>query len=147
MEYIAIQKNITTSPRKLRLVADMVRKMNPNQALEILEFTNKAAALPLSKAIKTAIANTKGANQVFFKSLEINEGPKLKRYRVGTAGRGRGRPYKKRMSHIKVILTDEIPNDKLQISNKRGKEKIEGRPDDSAEKTAVKESGSSESVR
>lgn len=105
---MSIQKNIQDSPRKLRLVADMVRKMNPLKALEILEFTNKAAAEPLLKAIKTAVANAGSSENLVFKSLEINEASKLKRYRAGTAGRGRGRPYKKRWSHIKIVLTDEI---------------------------------------
>ncbi|MBI2021576.1 50S ribosomal protein L22 [Candidatus Daviesbacteria bacterium] len=112
MEYITIQKNVTTSPRKLRLVAEMIREMNPDQALEVLQFTNKAASLPLAKAIKTAMANAKGSANLFFKKLEINEGMKLKRYRVGTAGRGRGRPYRRRWSHIKIVLTDEMINKK-----------------------------------
>ncbi|MBI2595907.1 hypothetical protein HYW46_04205 [Candidatus Daviesbacteria bacterium] len=114
MEYTTIQKNITTSPRKLRLVADMVRKMSPEQAVEILQFTNKAAAQPLIKAIKTVLANSKKAD-VVFKTIEINEGPKLKRYRVGTAGRGRGRPYRRRWSHIKIVLIDDL-NVKSQMS-------------------------------
>lgn len=115
MEYTTIQKNISDSPRKLRLVADMIRKMKPEQALEMLSFTNKAAATPLSKAIKTALANAsspstdRSGNKVLgFKKIEINEGMKMKRNRVGTAGRGRSRPYKRRMSHIKIVLTDEI---------------------------------------
>ncbi len=106
MEYTTIQKNLQNSPRKLRLVADMIRKMSPSQAVEVLEFANQAAAVPLSKAIKTALANA-GKDDVVFKKIEINEGMKLKRYRAGTAGRGRGRPYKKRWSHIKIVLTDE----------------------------------------
>ncbi len=111
MEYMTIQKNITSSPRKLRLVADMVRKMTPEQALDVLSFTNKNAATPLSKAIKTVLANAKGAPILRFKTIEINEASKLKRYRAGTAGRGRGRPYKKRWSHIKIVLSDEILTD------------------------------------
>ena len=107
MEFITIQKNISSSPRKLRLVADMVRKMDPYAALDILQFTRNAAATPLAKAIKTVIANGGAKDGLSFKSIEINEGLKAKRYRVGTAGRGRGRPYKKRMSHIKIVLTDE----------------------------------------
>lgn len=107
MEYTTIQKNISSSPRKLRLVADMVRKMDPYHALDILKFTNRGAATPLAKAIKTVIANAGSKEGLYFKSLEINEGLKLKRYRVGTAGAGRGRPYKKRMSQIKIVLTDE----------------------------------------
>lgn len=108
MEFITIQKNLQNSPRKLRLVADMVRKMDPYSALDVLKFTSNAAAVPLAKAIKTVVANAGSKEGLSFKSIEINEGLKMKRYRVGTAGRGRGRPYKKRTSHIKIILTDEI---------------------------------------
>lgn len=106
MEYIHTQKNISSSPRKLRLVADMVRKMNPEQALEILRFTNKAAALPLSKAIKTVLANAQNQTNLIFKSIEINEGSKLKRMRAGS--KGRAKPYKRRLSHIRIILSDEV---------------------------------------
>lgn len=108
MEFITIQKNISSSPRKIRLVAQMVRKMDPYASLEVLQFTTNAAAQPLLKAIKTVIANAGSKEGLSFKSIEINEGLKAKRYRVGTAGRGRGRPYKKRMSHIKIVLTDEV---------------------------------------
>lgn len=108
MEFITIQKNIGSSPRKLRLVAALVRKMDPYAALQTLQFTTNAAAQPLAKAIKTVVANAGSIEGIAFKSIEINEGLKAKRYRVGTAGRGRGRPYKKRMSHIKIVLTDDI---------------------------------------
>ncbi len=107
MEYVTIQKNITMSPRKVRLVADMVRKMTPYRALDVLQFTNKAAALPVAKAIKSVLANAGQVEGLSFVSIEINEGLKMKRYRVGTAGRGRGRPYRRRMSHIKIVVTDE----------------------------------------
>lgn len=107
MEYTTIQKNITMSPRKVRLVADMVRKMSPYRALDVLQFTNKAAALPVAKAIKTVLANAGTAENLSFLSIEVNEGLKIKRYRVGTAGRGRGRPYRRRLSHIKIVITDE----------------------------------------
>lgn len=106
MEVQTIQKNISQAPRKLRLVADMVRKMRPAQALVALKFSNKRAALPLTKAIQTALANAKQLNQgvgnLQFKKLEINEGVSLKRMRA--AGRGRRRFYKKRTSQIKVVL-------------------------------------------
>lgn len=108
MEFITIQKNISDSPRKLRLVANMIRKMDPYAALDTLHFTKNAASEPLAKAIKTVIANAGSKEGLIFKSIEINEALKMRRYRVGTAGRGRGRPYKKRMSHIRIILTDEV---------------------------------------
>ena len=108
MEIVSIQKYIHSSPRKLRLVADMVKKMEPGKAVEVLAYTPKMAALDLSSAIKTAMANAKQKSlaNINFKSIEINEGPRLKRMR--SAARGRGRPYKKRMSHIKIVLSDQL---------------------------------------
>lgn len=107
MEARTIQKFIHISPRKLRLVADMIRKTEPNKALEILKFTNKAAAAALAKAIKTVLANAKarGAENMLFKTIEVNEGPKLKRFRAGA--RGRIRPYERKMSHIKIVLASQ----------------------------------------
>jgi len=107
-----IQKNIGTSPRKVRLVADMIRKLTPEQALDVLKFTNKAAAPELAKAIKTAVANAGKIEGLQFKSIEINEGLKMRRLRVGTAGRGRARPYKKKFSQIKIVVTDEVKDAK-----------------------------------
>ena len=106
MEFIHTQKNIHHTPRKLRLVADMVRKMMPSQAIQTLQFTNKAAAVDLLKAIKSALANAKDNSNLSFKHLEINEAIKIKRGRP--APRGRMRPYKLRMSHIRITLTDEV---------------------------------------
>lgn len=114
MEYTHTQKNVATSPRKLRLVADMIRTMNPVEALDVLHFTQKAAALPLTKAIKTVLANAK-EGELSFKSIEINDGPKIKRFRFGTAGRHTGRPYKKRWSHIKIILTDDLNKKEVKV--------------------------------
>jgi large subunit ribosomal protein L22 len=108
MEIINIQRYMHTTPRKLRLVADMVKGSKPEVAMENLRFTNKYAATDLLKAISTALANAKQVGMVdpSFKTIEINEGPRLKRFRAGT--RGRAKPYKKRMAHIRIILTDEI---------------------------------------
>ena len=109
MEITTIQKYIHTSPRKLRLVADMVRKMTPTQALNVLRITPKYAAQDLIKALETVLANAKqqGAevDKVSFKALEIDESMKMRRFRAGT--RGRVKPYKRRMSHIKIVLSDE----------------------------------------
>lgn len=107
MEAQTTQKYIHTSPRKLRLVADMIRKMEPTKALEILKFTNKKASWDLAKAIKTALANArlKGMENMLFKVIEINEGPRLKRFRA--AAKGRALPYQKKMSHIKIVISDE----------------------------------------
>lgn len=110
METTTIQKFIHTSPRKLRLLADMVRTMNPEKSLVTLKFTPKLAAGPLKKAIEAVLANSKTggmkSESVHFKSIEINEGPVIKRYRP--ASKGRALPFKRRMSHIKIVLSDEI---------------------------------------
>src|SRR3989344_6437883 len=106
MEFITIQKYIRTSPRKLKLVADMVKDMPPAKAVERLPFIGKRAAEPLSKAVKTALANAKqkGVNdtELVFKEIQINQGPKMKRWRA--ASRGRAKPYVRIMSHIRVVL-------------------------------------------
>lgn len=108
MEVQTIQKYIHTSPRKLRLVADMVKKMEPNRALDVLKVTPKYAAKDLIKALETVLANARQAGldtqKVVFKKLEIDESMKMRRFRAGT--RGRVKPYKRRMSHIKIVLTD-----------------------------------------
>ncbi|MBI3485745.1 50S ribosomal protein L22 [Candidatus Daviesbacteria bacterium] len=149
MEFVSIQKNVGHSPRKLRLVADMIRKMTPIKAIEALEFNSRAASKDLIKAIKTALANGGNLANLTFKKIEINEGMKMKRYRVGTAGRGRGRPYQKRLSHIKIVLSDEmVTSDKVKVTSK----KKEGREkavvlDDSAVKTGLTEKATTESSK
>lgn len=109
MEITGIQKYIHTSPRKLRLVADMVREMTPNDSLNVLGITPKAAALDLAKAIETVLANGKqrglDISKLVFKTIEINESTRMRRFRAGT--RGRVKPYKRRMSHIKIVLTEK----------------------------------------
>ena len=114
MEITTIQKYIHTSPRKLRLVADMVRKMEPIRALDVLRVTPKAAAKDLEKALQTVLANAKqqglDIEKANFKKIEINESMKMRRFRAGT--RGRVKPYKRRMSHIKIVLSEEVKEKK-----------------------------------
>lgn len=121
MEINATQKYIGATPRKLRLVADMIRILPPQKALEILEFTPKDAARDLSKAIMTAMANAKQKgmelSKAGFKKIEINEGPKIKRHRSGT--KGRVKPYKKRTSHIRIVLSDEVTVKSVELKKKK----------------------------
>lgn len=139
MEVVTIQKYIHTSPRKLRLVADMVRKIEPERAVDILKVTPKNAAKDLARAIKTVLANAKQqgmeTSEITFKTLEINESIKMRRMRAGT--RGRAKPYKRRMSHIKIVLTDNV---KVKTENTVG-------VDDSAKKTILKKGGVTESSK
>ena len=107
MEIIAKQKYIITSPKKLREVTQMIKKLTPSKAIEVLPFVGKRASMPLIKVIETAIANAKvkGINEpdLVFKEIQIGEGPRLKRFHAGA--HGRVKPYKKRMSHIRLVLT------------------------------------------
>ena len=121
MEIQTIQKFLHTSPRKLRLVSDMVRKMEPFKALNVLEVVPKAAAKDLEKALRVVLANAKqqglDASKLTFKKIEINESMKMRRFRAGT--RGRAKPYKKRMSHIKIVLSDEVTQSVMLEEAKR----------------------------
>lgn len=95
------------SPRKVRLVADLIKKMKPTDAVEKLPFVQKRAGEAVAKVIKSAIANAKaqgvGEMELVFKEIQIGEGPRLKRGRA--ASRGRWHPFKRRMSHIRVVLS------------------------------------------
>jgi len=106
MEVISTQKYIIMSPTKIRPVVDMVKGMTPKEAIEILPHVKKRAATPLRKAILTAIGNAKdqGVDEttLAFKEIQIGEGPRIKKGRP--VSRGRWHPYKKRKSHIRVVL-------------------------------------------
>lgn len=109
MEIKAEQKFLRMSPRKIRLVVDLIKKLKPVAAIGILPMIGKRAAEPVAKVIKQAVANAKekgvdGADLIF-KEIQVGEGPVLKRGRP--VSKGRWHPIKKRMSHIRVILWDK----------------------------------------
>lgn len=105
--YISKQKFLLGSPRKVRLVVALIKKLSPMDAIVKLPFVSKKAAGDLLKVVKSAVANARfqGASDtdLVFKEIQIGQGPSLKRGRA--ASRGRWHPYKKRMSHITVVLT------------------------------------------
>ncbi len=109
MNYIATAKYIRMSPRKVRVVATAVKKFTPAQALVYLGAATRYAAGPLAKAISSALASAKSASvdidKLKFRAIEIGVGPAMKRMRAVSRGQGHG--YKKRMSHIRVVLTDD----------------------------------------
>lgn len=106
MEFKSEQKHILISPRKLRPIADVVKKMSPVKAVEVLPFIKKRGSEYLYKVVKSALANANqklvDINTLVFKEIQIGEGPRLKRGQP--VSRGRWHPIKKRMSHVKVIL-------------------------------------------
>ena len=102
--------NLRTSPRKLRLVADLVRSLPLATALATLKHLRKRAALLLAKVLKQAQANAVNSyslpkDKLKIKTIEINAGPIMKRGRA--VSKGRSHSIKKRTSHIKVVLWDK----------------------------------------
>lgn len=109
MEIQAESKYVRTSPRKLQLVAESLKGLSLKQALENLSFLRKRAAKPLLKTLKSAIANAVAnfklkEENLKIKSVQILKAPMLKRFRP--VSRGVAHPYKRRMSHIKIVLTE-----------------------------------------
>lgn len=110
MEVVAKAQSVRISPRKVRLVADAVKRMPIDQALRALSLTPKRSGSVLEKTLKSAVANAVHNNQLDEKNLiieriEVTEAPALKRFHPST--RGRVHPYKKRGSHITVILKEK----------------------------------------
>ena len=108
MQYQAIAKYIRMSPRKVRLVADSVRGKKAMEAVALLRATPKLAAKPIIVAIMSAIANAKQkqipSDELTIATIEVDGGPVLKRWHA--ASKGMAHPFKKRMSHLKIVLKD-----------------------------------------
>ena len=107
MQIIARAQSIRISPRKVRLVADGIRNLPLEKALNVLNMAQKRGASVLNTVFKSAIANAinngkKNKDSLVIKGIEVWDGPAIKRFHPST--RGRVHPYKKRSSHIKIIL-------------------------------------------
>ena len=114
---IAKANDVPSSPRKMRLVADTVRGVEVNRALDLLKFSKKAPSVVLEKLLRSAIANWESKNQdkakeldngnVYVKTLMVDEGRTLKRIRPCPQGRA-GR-IRKRSNHVTIILDVKKP--------------------------------------
>ena len=109
LEIRAVEKFIPMSPRKVRLVTDMVRERPVDEALALLRFMPQAAAEPVAKAIKSAAASAEDVHglsrsELYISRIAADVGPTLKRYQAGA--RGRVKPILKRSSHITVVLSE-----------------------------------------
>lgn len=101
-------KGLDLAPRKVSIVASLVRGRSVNDALVILDNVPRRAALPLKKAIESAKANATTNHQLDGKSLEIQTlsvtaGPRMRRFKP--ASRGRALPFAKKSSHVLVVLS------------------------------------------
>lgn len=107
----AVQKYLRISPRKVRLVADLVRGEQVDLAITRLRFVNKKAAAYVSKVIKSAAANLRDRfedepldnEDLIIREIYVDEGPTLKR--IQPAPMGRAHPIRKRSSHVTVVVT------------------------------------------
>ena len=113
-EYFAKLRNVPSSPRKMRLVVDMIRGKEVFKALGILKFSNKEAARKVYKLLRSAIANWEEKNQrkaqsgdLFVSTVFVDCAPMLKRLRP--APQGRGYRIRKRSNHV-TIFVDAINN-------------------------------------
>ncbi len=107
MEVRAISKYVRMSPRKVKLVTDLVRGKSVQEALTMLQFSPKAAARPVAKVIRSAAANAEenyglAVGELYIAQIQADKGPTLKRGRPGP--RGRFKPLVKRSTHISVVL-------------------------------------------
>ena len=112
--YFAALRNVPTSPRKMRLVADLVRGMEVGRALGVLKFSNKEAAARVEKLLRSAIANGEEKNgrkaedgELYISRIFVDGAATLKRMRP--APQGRGYRIRKRSNHV-TIFVDSITN-------------------------------------
>lgn len=105
----AALKTYRQSPRKVRLVADLVRGKNVADALLALQFINKRAADPVAKLLKSALANAKTQNidekNLIVKEIQVNKGINLKR--MMPRARGSASRINKRTSHVTILLSEK----------------------------------------
>ncbi len=112
-EVKAVAKHIPISPRKMRLVVDVVRGMSAAQALDTLRFMPHGAAEPIYKLIQSAVANAEENYGLEVDELQVHrifadDGPRRRKAPYGGrfAGRGRFRPIMRRSSHVTVVLAE-----------------------------------------
>ena len=121
MEAVAKLNNVPTSPRKMRLVADMVRGRDVFDALNILKFEPKYGAEKLEKLLFSAISNWEVKNEgerpeeadLYVKEIRVDAGRMLKRLRP--APQGRAHRIRKRSNHVTVII-DSRPDDAIEVT-------------------------------
>jgi large subunit ribosomal protein L22 len=124
MQATAILKFIRLSPQKGRLIADQIRGLPVERALEILQFSTRKAAKPVKKVLESAIANAEhneGADvdELNVATIQIDEGPMLKRFQA--RAKGRGARILKRTSHITVTVSDVKKSGKSGAAKREGK--------------------------
>ena len=109
IEAKAILNNARISARKVKIVADLIRAKNVDEALAIVKFTPKASSVIIEKLLKSAIANAENNNgmahdKLYVAEIYANQGPTMKRIRP--AAKGSAVRIRKRTSHITIVLKE-----------------------------------------
>ena len=126
MDARAIQRTVRQSPRKMRLVIDMIRGLPVPEAYAILRFSKKFAARQIHKVLKSAVANAEqqalrgdrklDVDHLRVKYAVVNAGPMLKRFT--SAAMGRATPILKRTSHVEIHVAEEAPRSAARAAGK-----------------------------
>jgi large subunit ribosomal protein L22 len=109
-KYYAVLRNNTTSPRKMRLVTDMIKGVEVNKALDMLKFSSKEASKDVEKLLLSAIANWQAKNEgarieesnLFVKEARVDQSRTLKR--IQPAPQGRAHRIRKRSNHVTLVI-------------------------------------------
>ena len=125
--YVAKLMNNPTSPRKTRLVADLIRGVDVDKALAILQFNPRESAPKMRKLLLSAVANWQAKNegkriedsQLYVKTIMVDEGRTMKRMR--TAPQGRGYRIRKRSNHITMVIGSRV-DENAKASNAQTEE-------------------------
>lgn len=131
MEAVAKTKNLKGSPRKARLVIDLIRGRNVSQALAILKFTDKRAADPISKTLQSAIANATylaekqniaiDPDDLFIKSCFVDMGVHKNRRRMRPAPQGRAYKEQRHYCHITILVSSDKPEEVVYVKKESAK--------------------------
>ena len=130
MEARASAKFLRGSPQKARLVVDMIRGKNVNQALAILRYSNKRAALGIEKCVKSAIANANEAaekanisvdpDELWLKAAYVDQGPTKNRRRMRPAPQGRAYKERRHFCHVTVLVSSDSKDVPVKADGKAG---------------------------
>jgi len=133
MEARASAKFLRGSAQKARLVIDMIRGKNVNQALAILRYSNKRAALGIEKCVKSAIANANESaekanvsvdpDDLWLKAAYVDRGPTKNRRRVRPAPQGRAYRERRHFCHVTVLVSSDKPDAQAKTDAKPGEVK------------------------
>ncbi|MEA2112594.1 MAG: 50S ribosomal protein L22 [Patescibacteria group bacterium] len=118
--------NYRQSPRKVRLVADLVRGKKVEKALQELSFVNKKATRVVKKLLESAVANAKNnkgldKKDLILKEIRVDNATTLKRFRAGA--RGQAYPLKRRVSHISIAVEDVASDIKKEVKSVKSVDK------------------------